>query len=132
MNLNCVSRPLICLASEIGATELAIFSVQRHHRLGRSLKLYLHVRPGVCDDPTRQAAIDAFRDLIGPCIDQERDGVICLADSPHGGCQYCVIGLLHRSGDLVGVAAFIVRRDNIENAKSALDRVRRDVQKLGL
>jgi hypothetical protein len=111
---------------------MAIFAVQRHHRMGRSLKLYLHVRPGVSDAATRQAAIDAFRELIWPCVDQERDGVICVGDSQPGGFQYCVIRLLHRAGELIGVAAFILRREDLAQARSVLDRVRRDVQKLGL
>ena len=80
MNFSRISKPLISIASEIGATETALFAVIRHHRLGQSLKCVMHIRWDDPDAATRQAAIDGFQDLILPCIDQERDGVICVAD----------------------------------------------------
>ncbi|MDB5297526.1 MAG: hypothetical protein JWO31_3509 [Phycisphaerales bacterium] len=110
------------VAVDLGATELAVFWYVPD---ASNDPLYLldHVRPDDSDEAVRRAAINSFRDLITPCVEQKRDGAFeVVPTSPaHPEPQYCLVKLARTSaGEVVGVAAFIVRRADQAGALASL------------
>lgn len=109
---------------------MALFVWEHHARLGKHLRTVLHVRPGQSDQAIREEAIKAFRDLMQPCVEQNRDGAIEVGGEPSAeGVQYCLIKLLHENERVVGGAAFIARRQNLDGARDALNEITRRLAK---
>ena len=94
-------------AVAVKATEVVVFSMER---LG-FLAVLRHIRPGEADAAVRERAITAFRELVGRCLDEGKDGTIRVseADGIRLGEQFCLVTLARRFGRVVGAAAFIVR-----------------------
>jgi hypothetical protein len=111
------------IAAGIRATELVAFSVDPNSPdLG--LDTLLHVRPDNADADTRAAAIQAFKKIMRPYIEQAIDGVIQVRpgdakDDP----QFCLVTLAHRAGTVIGAAGFILTCRDFTSAKHALHRI---------
>ena len=123
-----IRKPLVSLAASIGATELAVFAVERFLFRTR-LRELLHVRPGDASRAARRAAVAAFRDVIRPCIHNKKDGAICVStDATELGHQYCLVALARNDQAVTAAAAFIVRRASQTESVSELRDVQRGVR----
>ena len=87
-----------------------------------TLKPLAHIRQDESDAQTRSAALDAFQNLVKPCIIQGKDGAIDLGNTtgPEAEPQYCLITLLREGPEIVAVAAVITRCLNLERARQRL------------
>jgi len=104
------------IAADIGATEMAVFTVSPS-AAAPVLEVALHIRPDNPSDETREAAVLAFKELIGPCLKRNQGGVVALStEDPPQLRQYCVVKLIRLSGEVIGAAAFIVRRKTSTDA----------------
>jgi hypothetical protein len=124
MSLRNLYDRMVEVAASVDATEMAVFSVARGLG-GPDLKNVLHVRGGDATDDQREAAVDAFRDIVRRCVARRKHGVIRIAAPPDaaGRDPFCLVALTRRSGEVVGAAAFIVRRRDLDEARAALVRV---------
>ncbi len=115
---------MVEVAASVGATEMAVFSIASG-LVSPDLKNVLHVRPGEASDDQREAAIAAFRDIVRPCVMQGKEGAIQVDEAPDaaGQHQFCLVTLTRKANEVVGVAAFIVHRTNLDEARAALARV---------
>ena len=88
---------------------------------GFGLKPIAHIRPDQSDSETRQAALNAFTEIIKPCIQQNKDGAIEV-----GGAagdvepQFCLVTLLRNEGEVVAASAVITRCRDVERAQQRL------------
>ncbi len=70
--------------------------------------------------------MNAFKDIVRPYVDQDDDGVIEVsAPDAAGRPQFCLVTLALREGNIIGAAAFIVRRANQDEARPALSELQR-------
>jgi hypothetical protein len=98
------------MAADVGATEAAAFAVEPDFFDGQRRETLMHVRPDLSDDVIRAAAVAAFKDIVMPCLQQEKDGAIEIARSANEtGTQFCLVTLARRAEKVVGVGTFIVR-----------------------
>ena len=113
------------VAASVEATEMAVFSVASGV-VGPDLKNVLHVRPGDTSEEHREAAVAAFRDIVRPCVAQGKDGALEVDEAPDSAnrLQFCLVTLIREAGEVVGAAAFIVRRTNLDEAIVALRQVK--------
>jgi biotin carboxyl carrier protein len=86
-----------------------------------SLRPIAHIRPDSSTAETRAAAIQAFQELIFPCVQQGKDGAIEV-----GGAgdtidpQFCLVTLLRNEGEVVAASAVITRCRDTERAQQRL------------
>ena len=86
-----------------------------------SLRPIAHIRPDSSTAETRAAAIQAFQELIFPCVQQGKDGAIEV-----GGAgdtidpQFCLVTLLRNEGEVVAASAVITRCRDLERAQQRL------------
>jgi biotin carboxyl carrier protein len=86
-----------------------------------SLRPIAHIRPDSSTAETRAAAIQAFQELIFPCVQQGKDGAIEV-----GGAgdtvdpQFCLVTLLRNEGEIVAASAVITRCRDTERAQQRL------------
>lgn len=86
-----------------------------------SLRLIEHIRPDNSPPEVRKQAIEAFTDIIRPCIAQNKDAVIEVsAQSEANESQFCLVTLLRNEGELVAVSAVITRARDAERAQQRL------------
>ncbi|MGA2496493.1 MAG: biotin/lipoyl-binding protein [Tepidisphaeraceae bacterium] len=111
---------LVQQATMVAGTEAAAFLVQQQgEQLG--LQTVDHIRPDESDPQTRQAAIQAFQNLVGPCATQGKDGAIEVGSPDGGDSQYCLVTVLRNEGQVVAVSAVITRCRDMERAKQRLN-----------
>src|SRR5690606_40300788 len=80
-----------------------------------------HMRPDDSDDHVRQQALEAFKELIRPCIQQDKDGAVEItAADDTGESQFCLITLLRSEGNSVAVSAVITRCADNDRARQRL------------
>ncbi|HEV2295670.1 MAG TPA: HlyD family efflux transporter periplasmic adaptor subunit [Tepidisphaeraceae bacterium] len=86
------------------------------------LKPIAHIRPDQSDQDTRQAAINAFTEIIKPCIQQNKDGAIEVSGGAAGDVepQFCLVTLLRNEGEVVAASAVITRCRDVERAQQRL------------
>jgi hypothetical protein len=110
------------LAHEVAATEAVAFAVTRRNRLtpGDGLDLEAHVRPGDFTPAEREAAVEAFRDIVRPCVEQNKDGAILVSDDPQ---LYCLVRMLREADVVRGAAAWIVPARDQATARHLLSRL---------
>ena len=90
-------------------------------RISSALKSLAHIRQDESDAQTRSAALEAFQNLVKPCILQGKDGAIDLGNAgAEAEPQYCLITLLREGPEIVAVAAVITRCLNLERARQRL------------
>ena len=88
---------------------------------GVNFRLLAHIRPDDSAPEVRAAAIQAFQDIVRPCVQQAKDGAIEVA--PANGAaeaQYCLVTLLRNEGQVVAVSAVITRAVNHDRARQRL------------
>ena len=126
-----LERSIRKIAVDVRATEAAAFAVERDVRQRLWMDVLVHIRPDCSDPEVRARAIAAFKDVISPCVDEGKDGAIEVDDRDAGqGKQYCIVTLVRRGSEIVGVAAFIVRCRDLDGARAVVSRVRRNVSGL--
>jgi biotin carboxyl carrier protein len=112
----------------VAGTEAAAFLIERTMPTEEgatepvfSLRAIAHIRPDNSSPETRAAAVQAFQDLIQPCITQGKDGALEV-----GGAgdtidpQFCLVTLLRNEGEVVAASAVITRCPNVERAQQRL------------
>lgn len=120
--------PLLHHAASVHAcTELAAFDVEDSD----DYKLLYYTRGHPATDETeRQAAINAFIDIIRPCVSARQDGAFQVSDEPPPvRPQYCVVTLARRAGRVVGAAAFVKRCADQNDATLLLRRIQNTTER---
>jgi multidrug resistance efflux pump len=112
---------LATMAVTVAGTEAAGFVIERANDQF-VLKNLAHIRQDESDAQTRAQALDAFQNLVKPCIIQGKDGAIDLGNAAglEAEPQYCLITLLREGQEIVAVAAVITRCLNLERARQRL------------
>jgi hypothetical protein len=112
---------LVTQATTVAGTEAAGFLIERGDGEGFNLRQIAHLRPDNAPADKRAAAIQAFVDLVKPCVEQGKDGAIELnAPADLHEAQYCLVTLLRSDGNAVAVSAVVTRCLNLERAKMRL------------
>lgn len=105
----------------VAGTEAAAFQIQRGQQAGFILEPAAHVRPDGADSEIRQQAIGAFKELIMPFVQQNRDGAIELAPAQgNDEGQYCLVTILRSGDDMIAVSAVITRCLDAERAQQRM------------
>src|SRR5918993_3204797 len=109
----------------VAGTEAAGFLLEKgggENGGGMGLKPIAHIRPDNSDQETRQAAINAFTEIIKPCIQQNKDGAIEVGGGVAGDVepQFCLVTLLRNEGEVVAASAVITRCRDTERAQQRL------------
>jgi RND family efflux transporter MFP subunit len=120
---NFVNDLILTQAQLVVGTEAAAFLIEPPKEQGGEfgLKAVAHIRPDESDPQTRAAALDAFRQIIKPCIQQGKDGAIQIDDTHDGtDWQYCLVTLLRSEGNVVAASAVITRARDSERAQQRL------------
>jgi multidrug efflux pump subunit AcrA (membrane-fusion protein) len=116
-----VNDLLTTQAVTVAGTEAAGFLLERGAENTVGMRLISHIRPDNSSPETRAAAVNAFQDLIRPCLAQNRDGAIEIGAPADGGeAQFCLVTLLRAEGDVVAVSAVVTRCMNTERARQRL------------
>jgi multidrug resistance efflux pump len=105
----------------VAGTEAAGFLLEKAEG-GFGLKPIAHIRPDQSDSETRQAALNAFTEIIKPCIQQNKDGAIEVGGGTAGDVepQFCLVTLLRNEGEVVAASAVITRCRDVERAQQRL------------
>src|SRR4051812_4233955 len=107
-------------AVHVAGTEAAGFLIERSGE-GFNLRPIAHIRPDQSDADTRQAALQAFSEIVKPCVEKSKDGAIEVAPGQEGGeSQFCLVTLLRSEGNVVAVSAVITRCLNADRARQRL------------
>lgn len=107
-------------AITVAGTEAAGFLIERTDK-GLGLRPVAHIRPDNSPPETRQAALQAFQEIVGPCVKEGKDGAIEVgAPNDAHELQFCLVTLLRSEGDVVAVSAVITRCINVERARQRL------------
>ena len=116
---------MVLIAASVEATEMAVFSAGAGVA-GPELKNVLHVRPDDASDEQRQEVVAAFRDIARQFVARGEDGAIRVSEASDasGRQQFCLVALTRRANDVVGAAAFMVRRKDLDEARAALASVK--------
>jgi multidrug resistance efflux pump len=107
----------------VAGTEAAGFIIEKSQQEEGtfSLRAIAHIRPDNSTAEVRQAAIQAFTDIIQPCIVQNKDGAIEISGSGDAiEPQFCLVTLLRNEGQVVAVSAVITRCRDLERAQQRL------------
>jgi biotin carboxyl carrier protein len=112
---------LTAQAITVVGTEAAGFLIERGEGDALNLRPIAHVRPDASTPEARTAALDAFQNLVKPCIAQGKDGAIEVG-GPNDAAesQFCLVTLLRADNTVVAVSAVVTRCINIERAKQRL------------
>lgn len=107
----------------VAGTEAAAFLIEPDGTPSNKaeLKQIAHIRPDQSTDEVRAAAIRAFRDVIGPCVEQGKDGAfeVSPADAT-GESAFCLVTLLRAEGKLMAASAVVTRCAGNERARQRL------------
>jgi hypothetical protein len=122
---NFIHDLILTQAHLVAGTEAAAFLVEQTQdeegKKGLNLKVAAHIRPDDSDADTRSAALNAFQEIMKPCIVQGKDGAIQIEGSSDGGeSQYCLVTLLRSEGAVVAASAVITRARDLERAQQRL------------
>jgi biotin carboxyl carrier protein len=105
----------------VAGTEAAGFVLEQGENNTASMRPIAHIRPDTSSPDVRAAALGAFQDLVKPCIEQNRDGAIQVAEGTEGNeAQFCLVTLLRNDGQVVAASAVITRCLNVERARQRL------------
>ena len=112
---------LTAQAITVVGTEAAGFLIERGEADALNLRPIAHVRPDASTPEARTAALEAFQNLVKPCIAQGKDGAIEVG-GPNDAAesQFCLVTLLRADNTVVAVSAVVTRCINIERAKQRL------------
>jgi hypothetical protein len=120
-------------AAHVAGTEAAAFLLERvaqpepGEQAGAeaaatvALRPVAHIRPDSSDAPTRAAAVQAFQEIIKPCILQGKDGAIEVgAAGDNAEPQFCLVTLLRSESEIVAASAVVTRCRDMERAQQRL------------
>jgi hypothetical protein len=113
-------------AVTVAGTEAIAFLVRPGEQAGFLLEKIDHIRPDESSDEQREAAVQAFKDIVMPCVQQGKDGAIEV-DGPDASneIQYCLVTLLRaEQGNIVAATAVITRCRDLQRAQQRLDSMR--------
>jgi RND family efflux transporter MFP subunit len=109
----------------VAGTEAAGFLIERRapdaDPADSALRLVAHIRPDSSSADTRAAAVNAFREIIQPCLAGAKDGAIEIQagdNAPEP--QFCLVTLLRSEGEIVAASAVITRCMDLERAQQRL------------
>jgi hypothetical protein len=104
----------------VAGTEAAGFLIERTQE-SVNLKAVAHVRPDGAAEDIRSAALEAFAQIVKPCVEALKDGAL-LIEGPEGESeqQFCLVTLLRNDADIVAVSAVITRARDVERAQQRL------------
>ncbi len=108
-------------ATTVAGTEAVGFLLERQEQ-NVGLRLLAHLRHDNSDAEVRAQAVQAFQELIRPCLQQMKDGAIDLGmtgDSHES--QFCLVTLLRSDSEVIAVSAVIARCLDLERAKQRLN-----------
>ncbi len=88
---------------------------------GPGLKLMKHIRPDNSTQEMREQAVDAFRELVGPCVRGGDDQAIKVSPDGEPQPQYCLVTLLRNEGEVVAASAVITRCADDQKARQRLE-----------
>jgi multidrug efflux pump subunit AcrA (membrane-fusion protein) len=103
----------------VAGTEAAAFIIEKQAEQP-GLRPVAHVRPGESSDEARAAALQAFVNLVLPCVSQGKDGAIAVGAPEGPEPQFCLVTLLRAEGQIVAASAVITRCHDGERAKQRL------------
>ena len=105
----------------VAGTEAAGFLIERSQE-GTALKAVAHVRPDGATDDIRNAALEAFAQIVKPCVEALKDGALLIEGGAPGEAeqQYCLVTLLRNDTEVVAVSAVITRARDVERAQQRL------------
>jgi multidrug efflux pump subunit AcrA (membrane-fusion protein) len=107
-------------AVTVAGTEAAAFLLERTEQ-GLGYRPIAHIRPDQSTPEIRAAAIQAFQDIVKPCVQQGKDGAIEVqGGNDSSEAQYCLVTLLRSEGEVVAVSAVITRCRDLERARQRL------------
>ena len=107
-------------AMVVAGTEAAAFMIDRQQD-GMKLVPVVHMRPDQASDEVRKKAVEAFVQLVTPCIEQNREGAFEVgAPDDTGEMQYCLATVLRADAQAVGVTAVVTRCRGIDRARQRL------------
>src|SRR3954469_1635743 len=106
----------------VAGTEAAAFLVEPENENEVRLRAVAHVRPDESTPDVRSRALEAFAEIVRPCVVQGKDGAIEIDNSKKDtvDTQFCLVTLLRSDGQVVGVSAVITRCPNIQRAQQRL------------
>lgn len=117
---------LVKAAAIVAATEAAAFAVGGSEEAlrGGDLQLLSHIRADNAGLDVRDAAVRAFRRIVEPWVEHDRDAVIKIWDQSTGEAQYGLIVRLPDRGRTFAIAALICNCADVGVARSRLDAVK--------
>jgi len=108
----------------VNGTEAAGFLLEPTPE-GIQLRNCAHIRPDASDEETKKAALQAFGEIIGQCLQQDKDGVINVGNPTDSGePQFCLVTLLRDQNQIVAASAVITRCRDEERARQRLETMR--------
>ncbi len=122
-NLPAFLQDLITVqAVMVVGTEAAGFVVEPHPEKGFDLKPVVHIRPDNSAEDVRNQAMQAFLEIVRPCVQQGQDGAIQIgATEDQIEPQFCLVTLLRSDANVVAVSAVITRCRDVNRAKQRLE-----------
>ncbi|HUB24040.1 MAG TPA: HlyD family efflux transporter periplasmic adaptor subunit [Tepidisphaeraceae bacterium] len=104
----------------VAGTEAAAFLIEPGQE-GAQLKLIKHARPDNSSPQLRAAAVQAFQQIVGECVNQTKDGALQV-DTADGSPepQFCLVTLLRNEGQIVAASAVVTRCRNRDRAHQRL------------
>jgi hypothetical protein len=113
-------------AVTVAGTEAAAFVIKPGEQAGFLLELADHIRPDESPEDVRHAAIEAFKNIVRPCVEQNKDGAVEVdAADATGEVQYCLVTLLRNENAMpVAVTAVVTRARDLQRAQQRLDSMR--------
>jgi multidrug efflux pump subunit AcrA (membrane-fusion protein) len=86
-----------------------------------SLRPIAHIRPDNSSAETRQAALQAFQNLVGQCVAEGKDGALEVgAGGDMVDPQFCLVTLLRSEGEVVAASAVVTRCRDVARAQERL------------
>ena len=112
----------------VAGTEAAGFIIEKQQEVEQgksdgvfSLRPIAHVRPDQSTPETRAAALNAFQEIVRPCVAQAKDGAVDIGGADDSGeRQFCLVTLLRNEGNVVAVSAVITKCLDLERARQRL------------
>jgi multidrug efflux pump subunit AcrA (membrane-fusion protein) len=109
--------------AQVAGTEAAGFLIEKTEQ-GVGLKVVAHVRNDNAPAETRQQALNAFAEMMKPCIEQGKDAVIQVTPEGDGvdisEPQFCLVTLLRADGNVVAISGVITRCRDVDRAQQRL------------
>ena len=88
---------------------------------GPGLKLLKHIRPDNSSNEMREQAVQAFREIVGPCVREGGDLAVRVSPDGEPQPQYCLVTLLRNEGEVVAASAVITRCADDQKARQRLE-----------